>query len=115
MASLDSGDVAVRWTSSKSNTSSHLFSVTYGNGTYVAVGENGTILTSNDGGDNWTNRASNTGKMLRSVAYGNGTYVAVGDDGTILSSGDGASWTTTRRATSLHFTVSPTATGGLWQ
>ena len=59
-------------------------SVTYGNGTFVAVGEGGTILTSPDG-VSWTERASPTKDFLNGVAYGNGTFVAVGKDGAILT------------------------------
>jgi photosystem II stability/assembly factor-like uncharacterized protein len=59
--------------------------VTYGNGTFVAVGRNGTILTSRDG-VNWTRRTSPTRDWLNSVTYGNGRFVAVGDYGTILTS-----------------------------
>jgi hypothetical protein len=58
--------------------------VTYGNGTFVAVGRNGTILTSRDG-VNWTQRTSG-GNQLKGVAYGNNTFVAVGEYGTILTS-----------------------------
>jgi hypothetical protein len=59
--------------------------VTYGNGTFVAVGEGGTILTSPDG-VSWTARTSGTSNWLDGVAYGNGLFVAVGDRGTILTS-----------------------------
>jgi hypothetical protein len=59
--------------------------VTYGNGTFVAVGYPGAILTSPDG-VTWTQRASGTVGFLRGVTYGNGTFVAVGDWGAILTS-----------------------------
>jgi hypothetical protein len=36
----------VSWTARTSGTSNSLYGVTYGNGTFVAVGEYGTILTS---------------------------------------------------------------------
>jgi hypothetical protein len=61
------------------------FSLTYGNGTFVAVGSNGTILTSPDR-VSWTWRASGTDSSLFGVTYGNGLFVAVGDYGTILTS-----------------------------
>jgi hypothetical protein len=51
--------------------------VTYGNGLFVAVGEDGTILTSPDG-VTWTQRTSGTSNWLNGVAYGNGLFVAVG-------------------------------------
>jgi hypothetical protein len=59
--------------------------VTYGNGLFVAVGEDGAILTSPDG-VNWTRRTSGTRNGLESVTYGNGLFVAVGEWGTILTS-----------------------------
>jgi hypothetical protein len=66
--------------------------VAYGNGTYVIVGQGGTIETSSDGA-NWTSRTSGTMTWLNGIAYGNGTYVAVGQGGTIVTSSDGAGWT----------------------
>jgi hypothetical protein len=69
--------------------------VVYGAGTFVAVGEAGTILASPDG-VTWTQRASGTSNYLERVTYGNGTFVAVGEAGTILTSPDGVTWT--RRA-----------------
>jgi len=70
----------VNWTLRASGTSNTLLSVTYGNHTFVAVGEDGTILTSANGGG-WTARASGTPNHLRDVTYGNHTFVAVGDLG----------------------------------
>lgn len=64
----------------------NLFSVTYGNGQFVAVGL-GTILTSPDG-EVWTNKTFPSGiapTFLRSIAFGAGQFVAVGD-GIIISS-----------------------------
>jgi len=58
----------------------------------VAVGDDGTILTTADGGATWTRNASLPGLTahLRSVAFASATAgVAVGDDGTVLASTDG--------------------------
>ncbi|SMP66566.1 S-layer homology domain-containing protein [Anoxynatronum buryatiense] len=70
-----------------------LRSTCYGNGTFVAVGDNGTILTSPDGVTR-TTRNSGTTNDLWGVTYGNGTFVAVGKSETILTSPDGVTWTT---------------------
>jgi len=59
---------------------------------FVAVGDNGTILTSSDG-TTWTSRTSGTTEYLRGGAYGNSTLVVVGASGTILTSSNGTSWT----------------------
>jgi hypothetical protein len=64
--------------------------ITYGNGTYVAVGGSGTTQTSPDGlswsvidhGDDW----------FEGVAFGNGVFVAVGPRGKIFTSTDGLVW-----------------------
>jgi hypothetical protein len=80
-----------------------LYSVSFPNGTFVATGANGTLLTSPDA-INWTGQSSNTQAALRGTTYGTGRaagasaqYVVVGDSGTIVTSADGTSW----RATTL--------------
>jgi hypothetical protein len=66
-------------------------------GLFVAVGDNGTILTSPDG-TTWAKRTSPPGPFgarvhLYDVTYGNGLFVTVGgDNGTILTSPDGTTW-----------------------
>jgi hypothetical protein len=85
------------WTEESSGTVQDLYGISYVNGLFVAVGANGTLLTSSDG-IAWTAQTSNTNNSLRSVAYGIptggvGTYVAVGDAGTIVSSSDAVNWT----------------------
>jgi len=82
--------------------SESLLGVAYGNGTFVAVGYNGTVLSSTDTivwnkGDSGTNAAV----TLEGVAYGGGVFVAVGYgfDVTggvvpvVLTSSDGLTWT----------------------
>jgi len=76
-------------------------------GLFVAVGDNGTILTSPDG-TTWTQRTSPPGPFgarvhLYDVTYGNGLFVAVGDNGTILTSPDGTTWAKRNSGTSEEF------------
>jgi hypothetical protein len=60
----------------------------------VAVGKNGTIITSDDSLV-WKPQQSGTGATLRGVAFGNSAFVAVGGDGNsglILVSTNGLNW-----------------------
>jgi len=71
--------------------------VTYGNGRFIAVGENGAIFTSSDG-LNWSAPISVKGNTLNAVTSNDSLFVAVGGDsfrgenGTILTSPDGVNW-----------------------
>jgi hypothetical protein len=80
------------WYLRASGTTNSLYGITYGAGLFVAVGDNGVVVTSPDG-VTWTARASGITYPLRGVAFGNSTYVAVGMSGNILTSPDGSSWT----------------------
>jgi hypothetical protein len=60
-------------------------------GPYVAVGANGTIITSGDG-TNWVARNSGTTATLRTLVVHRGRLLAGGDQGVVLSSADGISW-----------------------
>lgn len=68
-----------------------LNSVAWGNGTFVAVGDEGTLLTSVDG-NLWFDQWSTTSADLERVAWDGDRFVAVGEDGTILSSTDTWNW-----------------------
>ncbi|KJU85124.1 conserved hypothetical protein, secreted [Candidatus Magnetobacterium bavaricum] len=82
---LTSTDNGVTWTSRNTGTNiSHgIDGITYGNGTFVVVGYNGTIFTSTDNGVTWTSRNSGTTIPLNGIAYGNGTFVAIGNNADI--------------------------------
>jgi len=66
--------------------------------TFVAVGDNGNIYYSQDGGGKWTFATSSSGisMNLEDVAFGNGLFVAVGNNGdgsqVLLTSSDGDKW-----------------------
>lgn len=74
------------WNLVTSGTSISLVGITWDGSTFVAVGGNGTILTSIDG-DTWIKRSSGTGATLIDVAAGDGGFVAVGEGGVILRHG----------------------------
>jgi len=59
---------------------------------YVAVGDSGMIITSDNGID-WVQRYSSTNTSLKGVTYGKGLFVAVGSNGAILTSPDAINWT----------------------
>jgi hypothetical protein len=81
-----------------------LTSVAYGGGQFVAVGNQGAILTSVDG-VNWLQQQSGATNQLNAIAYGKGRFVAVGGEQrysvpldqytnltVVLTSPDGVNW-----------------------
>ncbi|WP_138754460.1 InlB B-repeat-containing protein [Paenibacillus sinopodophylli] len=79
------------WTNRTTETP-YLDGVSYGNGTYMAVGYGGNIWSSSDG-ESWTQQTSDTTTHLFDVAYGNNMFVAVGGNETILTSvNNGSTW-----------------------
>ena len=58
--------------------------VAFADGTFVAVGEGGTILTST--GFDWVREDSGAGVSLNAVVFGKGRFVAVGDNGVRVQS-----------------------------
>jgi len=85
-------DPLYNWSTRTSGTPNDLNGVTYCNGTFIAVGSSGTILTSLDGVI-WSAMSSGISNNLNGVTFGSGIFVAVGDSGTILTSTDLATWT----------------------
>lgn len=69
-----------------------LYSITYGNNIFVAVGMSGTVFSSPDG-MSWTSRNSGTTNNLNAVIYSNGQFLAVGSTSSIVTSTDGIHWT----------------------
>jgi hypothetical protein len=88
----------VKWTSRTSASDNSWFSVTYGNGIFVAVAGFGTsnrVMTSSDG-ITWTTRTASADYAWRSVTYGNGLFVALSTNGSgnqVMTSSDGITWT----------------------
>ena len=85
-------------------TANTLFGVTFANGLFVAVGANGTILSSSNG-MNWAARTPSAGyaTTLRAVAAGGGQFVAVGENGSIVTSPNGTSWVERPQNSGYHF------------
>ena len=67
--------------------------ITFGNNTFVAVGERGTVRYSSDNGSSWDNGTSGTTRELYEIAFGSNSFVAVGERGRhSYSSNNGTSW-----------------------
>ena len=94
----DADDAGIDWVVRNAAADNEWLSVTYNEGIFVAVAQNGTgtrVMTSPDGID-WTIRTSAADNLWRSVTYGNGQFVAVGSGGTgnrVMTSPDGIDWT----------------------
>lgn len=58
----------------------------------ISVGNNGTVIYSDDSGDSWNTISPFTDAWLLQVRYLNGKFVAVGQAGTIAMSEDGLNW-----------------------
>ena len=88
-----------------SGTTSNLMGTVHGNSIYAIVGDNGTILTS-DNGSTWTSRADGRTDNLSEVTFGNNTFIAVGDNGTIRTSSDnGTTWDNRTSGTTKFYGV----------
>ena len=75
MRSTDNGS---SWDNATSPTANGLYGVTFGNNTFVAVGNSGNIVRSTDNGSSWDNATSPTANKLNEVTFANNTFVAVG-------------------------------------
>ena len=88
--------VGTSWTALPAAAANNWTSVAHGNGVWVAVSANGTVMRSVDDGSNWTAVSAAETNQWRSVAYGNGVWVAVANNGAnrvMRSTDDGVSWT----------------------
>ena len=71
--------------------SSNPFTVTFGNGIFVAVGYSGVAYSSD--GDVWVSASISVEDEWYAVTYGNGTFVSVGHSGIAMRSTNGDVWT----------------------
>jgi hypothetical protein len=82
----------VRWTSrNPAPTTLALKAVAAGQGIYVAVTAQGTVVSSTDS-INWRTETFPSSENLNNVAFANGHFFARGDSGTIFVSDDGHYW-----------------------
>ncbi len=92
------------WLSATAVQNNEWISVTYGNGRFVAIAQNGTggdlVMYSTDG-INWVGKTPPEANSWTSVTYGGGTFVAVSQNGThrvMYSTNNGFSWDTASAA-----------------
>jgi len=94
----DTVQLATSWTSNAQGTV-NFEDVAYGNGTWVAVGDNGTLYYTTDPTAAWTQNNQGT-VTFNGVAYGNGIWVAVGNNGTLYYATDPTgTWTSNTQGT----------------
>jgi hypothetical protein len=88
-----SSDHGATWSMASDASGAVLRAVTYGDGTYVAVG-NSVVYTSTNG-STWTSRTPAQANQWEAVTYGDGMFYAVGASGTqrAMTSTDGTTWT----------------------
>jgi hypothetical protein len=98
---LTSSD-GLTWTAQISTASNHLRSVTYGNGSFVAVGDRGAIATSSDA-VNWTNRSLPIVPSFLTTTYGNGNFLVFGNTLSYYTSTNTVDWV--RRRTTEQVTI----------
>jgi hypothetical protein len=77
-----------------SPTTQNINSVAYGNGRFVAVGNNGSVLTSTTGAQGtWTlSQLGSTSDDLLKVVFAGTLFVASGEKGYLYTSPDGLTW-----------------------
>lgn len=83
------------WNTSSMPSSQKWYSVTYGNGRFVAVawGPTDVAAYSNDGGITWSSATMPSSQQWYSVTYGNGRFVAISIQSNVAAySNDGITW-----------------------
>ena len=95
----DSGGLIYVTGSNLTGTSSNINTFLYADNTYVYVGEDGVLATSEDAYI-WTPRTSGTSDNITNLAYGNNTFVYAGANGVLATSPDAVTWTARTSGTS---------------
>jgi hypothetical protein len=90
------------WTSRTPAENGAWWALTYGNGKFVAVGEDGKTMTSSDG-TTWESQTSGNDIDWFGIGFGNNLFVAVGNGGGVMTSSDGITWTLRTAATDTAF------------
>jgi hypothetical protein len=102
----------VGWSKRTVSTTNWLYRVRWLNQTLIAVGQNGTILTSTNA-TAWTSRSSGTTAWLTDVAFIEDAWFAVGLSGTVLTSTNLVNWTSRGTLTKKPLYAAATDAGQL--
>lgn len=86
---MNVNDAAQAWVTLSQQYTLH--DVIWKNGMFIAVGENGTIVSSPNSA-RWTQQVSGENYDLRSLCWTGNQYIVVGDYNTIISSPQGINW-----------------------
>ena len=94
----NASDLLNTWTETPTSSGHNWNAVCYGNGLFVAVGDNGsdTRISTSPDGVTWTPRTAPRANDWRAVCFGDGLFVAVSSTGTgdrVMTSPDGITWT----------------------
>jgi hypothetical protein len=79
------------WTSITNPAATAMNCVAFGNGVFLAGGDNGKLISSSDPAVSWTNRSANIstgGAGIVSICYGNGIWVLADNTGHVYTSAD---------------------------
>jgi len=89
-----SSDNGSSWDNGTSGTTYYFNEVTYGDSTFIAVGQSGKIITSSDNGSSWDNSTQAiTTAQLTGVAFGDDVGIAVASTDILRSRNDnGSNW-----------------------
>lgn len=112
--SSDNDTETFAWYGQESNTTSDLNGVAVESATeFVAVGDDGTVIYTSDGGTTWKVASSGVTTDLNDVTYGGGNYIAIGESGELLISSNQSSWSSsTSSGTSKDlYSVTPGGSG----
>lgn len=95
---LYSSSDGLYWSQIQIPTSDAIYGITYDGYKYIAVGDNGVIISSIDG-ISWVLQKALPITLANSIVYNKNKYIVVGIDGVILISSDGINWTTIKSLT----------------
>lgn len=100
---IRSTDQGFNWISIDLGAAGAMYAIIYANSEFVAVGNNGHIITSTDG-LTWNTHESGTNQHLKDITYSSYTgFVAVGANGAIVTSADSQTWVPRTSGTTQRF------------